>query len=60
MKHKKIIGYSHKSTCKKKQYGWYYPIICTRKSFQSMLEKLGKGTSKKYWYKVTLIVEDIK
>ena len=56
---RKIVGYCHKSTCQKKEFGWYYPIICTRKSFKGMIKGLGKG-AKKYWRKVTLIVEDVK
>ena len=55
---KSLVGYSHKDTLCKSDFGWYYPVICGRKRFMKLIKGLGKG-SEKYWRKVTLIIERI-
>lgn len=58
-KKRKIIGWGHRKTCKRGKYGWYYPILCDRKSFISMMKGLEKGSTK-YWRKITLIIEELE
>jgi len=55
---KALVGYSHKDTLCKGDFGWYYPVICGRKRFMKLIKGLGKG-SEKYWRKVTIKIERI-
>ena len=56
---KKIIGYAHKDTLKRGAWGWYYPVVCDRKTFLKMLKGLGKQSTK-YFREVTVTIKEIK
>jgi hypothetical protein len=43
---KAVIGYAHKDTLCKGDFGWYYPVICGRKRFMKLMKRFGERLGK--------------